>query len=59
MEYLAKVRIEEAKRLLESTQWTTTRIAFEVGHSDQSYFCKVFKKNEGISPYSYKKRMRR
>ena len=59
MEYLAKVRIEEAKRLLESTQWTTTRISFEVGYSDQSYFCKVFKKNEGISPYGYKKRMKR
>jgi len=59
MEYLAKVRIEEAKYLLENTQWNTTRIAFEVGYSDQSYFCKVFKKNEGISPYGYKKRMKR
>ncbi len=59
MEYLAKVRIEEAKRLLESTQWTTTRISFEVGYSDQSYFCKVFRKNEGMSPYGYKKRMKR
>jgi len=59
MEYLAKVRIEEAKYLLENTQWNTTRISFEVGYSDQSYFCKVFKKNEGISPYGYKKRMKR
>ena len=59
MEYLAKVRIEEAKYLLENTPWNTTRIAFEVGYSDQSYFCKVFKKNEGISPYGYKKRMKR
>jgi len=59
MEYLAKVRIEEAKRLLESTQWTTTRISFEVGYSDQSYFCKVFKKSEGIPPSDYRKRMKR
>jgi len=59
MEYLAKVRIEEAKYLLENTPLNTTRIAFEVGYSDQSYFCKVFKKNEGISPYGYKKRMKR
>ena len=59
MEYLAKVRIEEAKRLLESTQWTTTRIAFEVGYSDQSYFCKVFKKSEGIPSSDYRKRMKR
>ena len=59
LEYLTKVRIEEAKRLLENTQWNTTRIAFEVGYSDQSYFCKVFKKIEGISPSEYKKRMKR
>ena len=58
-EYLTKVRIEEAKRLLESTQWNTTRISFEVGYSDQSYFCKVFKKSEGISASDYKKRMKR
>jgi len=59
LEYLTKVRIEEAKRLLENTPWNTTRIAFEVGYSDQSYFCKIFKKIEGISPFEYKKRMRR
>jgi two-component system response regulator YesN len=59
LEYLTKVRIEEAKRLLESTPWNTTRISFEVGYSDQSYFCKVFKKSEGISASDYKKRMKR
>ncbi|GAI70768.1 unnamed protein product, partial [marine sediment metagenome] len=59
LEYLTKVRIEETKRLLENTQWTATRIAFEVGFSDQSYFCKVFKKNEGISPSDYRKGIKR
>lgn len=59
LEYLTKVRIEEAKYLLENTQWNTTQIAFEVGCSDQSYFCKVFKKSEAISPFDYRKRMKR
>ena len=58
-QYLTNVRIEEAKRLLESTQWNITRISFEVGCADQSYFCKVFKKSEGISPSDYKKRVKR
>ena len=58
-EYLTKVRVEEAKRLLEVTQWNTTRISFEVGCTDQSYFCKVFKKIEGISPCKYRKTMRK
>ena len=59
LEYLTKVRIEEAKYLLENTQWNTTQIAFEVGCSDQSYFCKIFKKSESISPSDYRKRMKR
>ena len=59
LEYLTKVRIEETKRLLENTQWTATRIAFEAGFSDQSYFCKVFKKIEGISPSDYRKGIKR
>jgi two-component system response regulator YesN len=59
LEYLTKVRIEEAKRLLENTSRSTTQIAFEVGYPDQSYFCKVFKKLEGISTSEYKKRVKR
>jgi two-component system, response regulator YesN len=59
LEYLTKVRIEEAKRLLENTSWNTTRISFAAGYSDQSYFCKVFKKIEGISVSEYRKRMKR
>ena len=58
-EYLTKVRIEEAKGLLENTPWNTTRISFEIGCTDQSYFCKVFKKIEGMSPSDYRKRMKR
>jgi len=58
-EYLTKVRVEEAKRLLETTQWNTTRISFEIGCTDQSYFCKVFKKIEGMSPHKYRKRIRK
>ncbi len=59
LEYLTRVRIEEAKRLLENSTYNTTQIAFEVGYPDQSYFCKVFKKLEGISTSDYKERMRR
>jgi len=59
LEYLTKVRIEEAKKLLENTSWSSTQIAFEVGYPDQSYFCKVFKKIEGISTSDYKEKMKR
>ena len=59
LEYLTMVRIEESKRLLENTKWTATRIAFEAGFPDQSYFSKVFKKIEGISPSDYRKGIKR
>lgn len=59
LEYLTKVRIEEAKRLLENSDQSTTQVAFEVGYPDQSYFCKVFKKIEGISTSEYKEKMKR
>lgn len=59
LEYLTTVRIEEAKRLLENTTWNTTRISFEVGYFDQSYFYKVFKTLEGVSVSDYRKRMKR
>lgn len=58
LEYLTKVRIEEAKKLLEEDSWDTTRIAFETGYSDQSYFCKVFKKIEGISTSKYREKIK-
>jgi len=59
LEYLTKVRLEEAKRLLENTTWNTSRISFEIGYSDQSYFCKMFKKAEKLTPSVYRKRARR
>lgn len=53
-EYLNKVRIEEAKSLLEHTDYSIIEIAVACGYSDQSYFTKVFKKTTGITPKQYR-----
>jgi len=53
-EYLNKVRIEEAKSLLEHTDYSIMEIAVACGYSDQSYFTKVFKKATGITPKQYR-----
>lgn len=55
VEYLTKVRIEEAKKLLKTTSLSIVAIASEVGYEDASYFSKVFKKNMGISPNQFRK----
>lgn len=45
----------EAKYLLYQTNLTINEIAIQVGHYDQSYFSRIFKKHEGITPIEYRK----
>jgi len=56
MEYLAYVRVKAARELLESTGLGIGHIAAEVGYPDPSYFCKVFKKIQGLTPSEYRRR---
>lgn len=52
--YVMKLRVEKAKRLLADTNYPIYRIAAELGFSDPSYFNKVFVKYEKQPPYKYK-----
>jgi len=45
----------EAKYLLFQTTLSINEIAARVGHEDQSYFSRFFKKHEGVSPIQYRK----
>lgn len=53
-DYLCHVRVEECKRLLQSTDYSLAEIATATGFPDQSYFSKVFKKVVGVSPGKYR-----
>ncbi len=53
-EYLNRIRIEEAKRLLSNTDYPILSIAMSVGFEDQSYFAKVFKKYTGLTPKQFR-----
>lgn len=53
-DYIRIKRINEAKRLLETTSKSISQIADEVGISDANYFIRVFKKSEKITPNRYK-----
>ncbi|MCY6960170.1 response regulator transcription factor [Clostridium brassicae] len=57
--YLTQKRIEEAKKMLESTNISINDIAFDVGYNEPNYFCKVFKKLEGVTPSEYRCRRRK
>lgn len=53
-EHLCRIRVEESKQLLASTNYSLTDIALAVGFADQSYFCKVFKRIVGMTPGRYR-----
>lgn len=57
--YLNARRVEEAGRLLCSTNDSISQIASTVGFSSQSYFAQVFQKSTGESPGEYRKRHRK
>lgn len=53
-DYINKVRINKAKKLLKESNAMVYEIAEQVGFSDPQYFSTVFKKNTGISPKEYR-----
>lgn len=57
-EYITKLRINEAKRLLSDTDIPVSKIFGEVGYVNQTTFNVAFKKITGTSPGDYRKRAR-
>ena len=55
MEYIAKRRIQAAKELLVSTNKGIEDISEEVGFCTASYFCKLFKRYEGMTPSAFRR----
>jgi transcriptional regulator GlxA family with amidase domain len=52
--YIQKLRIETAKRLLESQNLTFNEVTWEVGYNDVSSFHKAFKVETGLTPIEYR-----
>lgn len=55
-EYIQRVKIEAAKKNLESSRKTVSEVMYEVGYSDTKAFRTTFKKITGLSPIEYKNR---
>ncbi len=53
--YLTNIRMEQAKKLLISTDLAIAEIADRCGYGDYRVFTKVFKKSEGITPSQYRR----
>lgn len=59
IDYKTIIRIENAKRLLDSTSLNIYDISGKVGYSDPKYFSKLFKKITGKTIFEYKKEGKR
>jgi transcriptional regulator GlxA family with amidase domain len=55
IEYLQNLRIEEAKRLLETGQMPVDDISIEVSYEDPSFFRRLFKRLTGLTPAQYRR----
>jgi AraC-like DNA-binding protein len=51
---LNRIRIEKSKELMPNHDLSIADISYKVGFADQSYFARVFKQYEGITPYHYR-----
>jgi transcriptional regulator GlxA family with amidase domain len=56
LEYAQRVKIESAKKALETTRKTVSEVMYEVGYSDVKAFREVFRKITGLSPLQYKEK---
>lgn len=54
-EYVARVRIEKAKKMLLESNYTMTHIAFDTGFNSVTDFNRTFKKITGATPTTFRK----
>jgi len=55
-DYIRKLRIDKAKSLMDTTDYSLTEVAYLTGFSDQSHFTRIFKKQTGENPSVYKRK---
>ena len=58
-QYIQKLKVEKAKKMLENEDKTFEEIVLELGYEDVNSFRKIFVKFTGIRPSLYKKRYRK
>lgn len=56
IEYIQRVKVEAAKRSLESGQKNVSEVMYDVGYNDAKAFRDLFKKVTGLTPGTYRER---
>jgi transcriptional regulator GlxA family with amidase domain len=58
IDYLQRLRIEAAKRMLARSARKVDRVGYLVGYSDPRFFKSLFRKHTGLTPGEYRRQMR-
>jgi transcriptional regulator GlxA family with amidase domain len=56
IDYVQRLRIEDAKRRLERTDAPADEISWKVGYEDAAFFRRLFKRVTGLTPGAYRRR---
>ncbi len=54
IEYLTRIRLDHAKKLLAENNLPVKEICAAVGYQDPNYFSRLFRRSEGVSPTEYR-----
>lgn len=57
IEYVHAVRIEEARRIIETEASGVDEVGYRVGYEDPTFFRRLFKRKTGLSPAAYRRRV--
>lgn len=52
-QYALKVKIDEAKKMIETKRFTISEVGYRIGYTNLSHFTSAFKKQVGINPKQY------
>jgi transcriptional regulator GlxA family with amidase domain len=55
IDYVQGLRVEGAKRLLESSRRSAEQVSADVGYEDASFFRQLFKRSTGMTPQQYRR----
>ena len=58
MDYVQNLRVEEAKRLLETETVSSEEISDRVGYENPAFFRRLFKRSTGLTPGQYRRMFR-
>jgi transcriptional regulator GlxA family with amidase domain len=56
IDYVQRLRVEDAKRRLERTDDPVDEVSWRVGYEDAAFFRRLFKRTTGMAPGAYRKR---